>query len=249
MLSRFLALSMAVSVFTALPINKTYAMETQNTLAVIENNSETHIITVDGKPRVVKDGLRIIVVAGKLIRWPAEMPDPTPDQIKALKQEKGKFGLAIKAIKKGYSKLPAPVKKYIKKYLGLNVILGTLDHWTGAIEDGIYWGCKQVGMPDWMAWTVAKALTMIALQVVAMFHFSPRFKQVVMLIVTFIWLGFAMHDLYYQRWIIGIIKLVISVLGIIIYTDIENFKQQSFQKSSQKNSSCFFMPKIKDGRR
>lgn len=30
-------------------------------------------------------------------------------------------------------------------------------------KDGIYQACKSVGMPDWMAWTVAKALTMIAL--------------------------------------------------------------------------------------
>lgn len=162
MLSGFLALLMAANVFATLPANKAYAMETPNPLAVVENNSETHTITVDGKPRVVKDGFRIIVVDGKLVQWPAEMPDPTPEQIKALKQEKGKFGAAIKAIRKGYSKLPASVKKYINRYLGLNAILGTLDHWTGAIEDGIYWACKKVGMPDWMAWFVSKALTMIA---------------------------------------------------------------------------------------
>lgn len=162
MLSGFIALSMVVSMFATLQVNKTYAMETPNLLAVVENNFEMHIITVDGKPRVVNDGFRIIVVDGKIVQWPAEMPDPTPDQIKILKQKKGKFGAAIKAITKGYSKLPASVKKYINQYLGLSFILGTLDHWTGAIEDGIYWGCKKAGMPDWMAWFVSKALTMIA---------------------------------------------------------------------------------------
>lgn len=42
-------------------------------------------------------------------------------------------------------------------------ILSTLEHFTGWIEDGIYQACKRAGMPDWMAWTVAKALTLIAL--------------------------------------------------------------------------------------
>ena len=98
-----------------------------------------------------------------MVEWPADMPAPTEQQIAALKQERGKWGVAIKAIRKGYSKLPSKVKGYINKYIGLNAILGTLDHWTGWIEDGIYHACRNAGMPDWMARTVAKALTWIAL--------------------------------------------------------------------------------------
>lgn len=54
--------------------------------------------------------------------------------------------------------------------------------------------------------------------------FTPRFKQAVMIIIMLVWLCFAIHDLFYQRWIIGIIKLVISMLFIIIYSDKNNFK-------------------------
>ena len=161
-LSGFLTLSIMVSAFATSPVNKTYAMETLNPLAEVENNSKVHTTTVGDKLRVVKDGLRIIVVDGKLVQWPAKMPDPTPNQIKALKRERGKVKTAIKAIKAAYSKLPEPVRKYINRYFGLSAILSVLDHWTGAIEDGIYWACKQVGMPDGAAWFVSKALTMFA---------------------------------------------------------------------------------------
>lgn len=118
---------------------------------------------ISSKEAVSKDGYRIFLVNGKMVKWLANMPAPTEEQITALQKERGKWGAAIKAIRKGYSKLPAGVKSSINKYLGLNAILGTLDHWTGWIEDGIYYACRKSGMPDWMARTVAKALTLIAL--------------------------------------------------------------------------------------
>ena len=77
--------------------------------------------------------------------------------------DRGKWSVAVKTIRKGYNKLPSNVKRWINQYIGLSSILGTLDHFTGWIEDGIYQACKSAGMPDWMAWTVAKALTLIAL--------------------------------------------------------------------------------------
>lgn len=57
-----------------------------------------------------------------------------------------------------------------------------------------------------------------------MLHFSPRFKQVVMIIIMLAWLCFAIRDLYYHKFIPGIIKLALTILFTIIYSDIENFK-------------------------
>ncbi|MFK4881495.1 MULTISPECIES: hypothetical protein [Lactococcus] len=77
--------------------------------------------------------------------------------------KRGKMSLAIKAIKAAWSKLPLSVKNTIGVFGGIDVFLSTLDHWTGAVEDGIFWACKQVGMPDVAAWFVSKALTAVAL--------------------------------------------------------------------------------------
>ena len=85
------------------------------------------------------------------------------EDIQAAKMDRGKWSFSVTAIRKGYSKLPSNVKRWINQYIGLNSILSTLEHFTGWIEDGIYQACKRAGMPDWMAWTVAKALTLIAL--------------------------------------------------------------------------------------
>jgi hypothetical protein len=76
-------------------------------------------------------------------------------------RQKGKLSWAVKAIRAAYGKLPANVKGYIAKYAGLEAILGYIDHFTGAVEDAIYQACKYVGMPDWMAWAVSKALTLL----------------------------------------------------------------------------------------
>lgn len=77
--------------------------------------------------------------------------------------KRGKMSLAIKAIRKAYKKLPLAVRNTIETFTKLEVLLGTLDHWTGAVEDGIFWACKQVGIPDVAARFVAKALTAVAL--------------------------------------------------------------------------------------
>lgn len=129
--------------------------------SVYADNIET--VTNNTDNIVEKDGYRIFLIDGKIYKLPSNSSTPTSEEISAMKQERGKWSSAIKAIKAGYSRVPEPVKKYIARFIGLDAILGTLDHWTGWIEDGIYQACKSVGMPDWMAWTVAKALTMIAL--------------------------------------------------------------------------------------
>ncbi|HEM9984992.1 TPA: hypothetical protein U3N40_002171 [Streptococcus agalactiae] len=39
---------------------------------------------------VSKDGIRIYLIDGNMYEWPADAPDPTPEQIAAMKQERGK---------------------------------------------------------------------------------------------------------------------------------------------------------------
>ena len=83
-------------------------------------------VSVSSNEPVTKDGYRVFLIDGKMVKWPADKPAPTEAQIKALKQDRGKWGAAIKAIRKGYNKVPANIRGYINKYLGLNAILGTL---------------------------------------------------------------------------------------------------------------------------
>lgn len=75
--------------------------------------------------------------------------------------QRGRLTWAVNAIRRGYNRLPNSVKNLIGTYTGLQTLLGFIDHFTGAVEDAIYWACKQVGMPDWAAWTVTKGLTLL----------------------------------------------------------------------------------------
>jgi len=72
----------------------------------------------------------------------------------------GKFSWATKAILKAYNLAPSPVKKLIANSVGIIPLLAIINHFTGWVEDAIYWACISVGMPPWAAWTVAKALTL-----------------------------------------------------------------------------------------
>lgn len=119
--------------------------------------------TVIKQEPVVKDGYRIFLYDGKVVKWPADQPEPTTQQLKVIAEEKGKWGTAIKLIRKGYKKLPKNIRQYINKYIGLHGILKFLDHWTGSVEDGIYKACRKAGMPTWMARAVAKAITFVLL--------------------------------------------------------------------------------------
>ena len=107
------------------------------------------------------EGKHIYVDNGRILEF--DKDTISQEDIQAAKMDRGKWSIAVKAIRKGYNRVPSNVKRWINQYIGLNAILGTLDHFTGWIEDGIYQACKSAGMPDWMAWTVAKALTLIAL--------------------------------------------------------------------------------------
>ncbi|GBG96139.1 hypothetical protein [Lactococcus termiticola] len=78
-------------------------------------------------------------------------------------QNRGKYSWLVKAIRNIYHRLPGFVKSTIKKYVGLEGFLNLIDKATGSVEDAIFWACKQVGMPDWLAWTVTKAITLLVL--------------------------------------------------------------------------------------
>lgn len=129
-------------------------------VSVIADQVNTVVRT--SEPVVTNNGYRLSMIDGQLIQWPVDAPTPTEAEIQAIRQERGKWSTAVQMISKGYRRVPAKVRNYINKYIGLNVLLGALDHWTGWIEDGIDSICKGAGIPDWMAWTVAKALTMAA---------------------------------------------------------------------------------------
>ena len=110
---------------------------------------------------VTKDGYRVYVVNGYLIKIPASNAEPTQSELRNILQERGKISLVVKTIKTIYHKLPKQVKQFIKSHLGLNELIKFLEHWTGKIEDGIYNACKSAGMPDWMAWIVTEAIMML----------------------------------------------------------------------------------------
>ena len=103
------------------------------------------------------------MVDGRILEFDASQSVVSEKEIQSAKMQRGKWSIAVKAIRKAYFKVPPKIRGYINRYVGLNAILGTLDHFTGWIEDGIYQACKRAGMPDWMAWSVAKALTLVAL--------------------------------------------------------------------------------------
>ena len=73
-------------------------------------------------------------------------------------QTRGKFSSAVKLIRKAYRKLPKKVKKLIAQYTKLETLLNLIEHYTGALEDGIYNACRTVGMPKNVANFVAKTI-------------------------------------------------------------------------------------------
>ena len=61
-------------------------------------------------------------------------------------KERGKFTWAVKAIRKGYNKLPKSVKRYIAAHTGLDTFLSFIENATGKIQDAVYNACRKVGM-------------------------------------------------------------------------------------------------------
>ncbi|WP_156314128.1 hypothetical protein [Companilactobacillus kimchii] len=71
---------------------------------------------------------------------------------------RGKFTWAVKTIRKGYSKLPSGVKKYIAAHTGLDTLLGFIENATGTLQDAIYKACRNVGMNATVANIVTAAI-------------------------------------------------------------------------------------------
>ncbi|KRK93573.1 hypothetical protein [Companilactobacillus futsaii] len=71
---------------------------------------------------------------------------------------RGKFTWAVKVIRKGYSKLPSSVKKYIAAHTGLDTLLDFVENATGTLQDAIYKACRNVGMNATIANIVTAAI-------------------------------------------------------------------------------------------
>ncbi|MEC3593830.1 hypothetical protein ABE037_18220 [Bacillus pumilus] len=63
-----------------------------------------------------------------------------------------------KAIKEAYDQLPTKLKVMVGGVTGLETILITLEHYTGALEHGIYLGALKVTGSENAAWWVAKTI-------------------------------------------------------------------------------------------
>lgn len=95
------------------------------------------------------------------------------DYINAIKEVKleaestpttrGKLSWAVKILKVAWTKIPTKVKVAIGGYAAYGKILSVLNTFTGTVEDGLYKGCKSLGMSNDVAWWVTKALLAFAL--------------------------------------------------------------------------------------
>lgn len=109
---------------------------------------------------VSKDGIRIYLIDGKMYEWPADAPDPTPEQITAMKQERGKWSKAAKLLLKHYNKLPGWVKAGLS-YGAANSVAKTLDTFSGTLEDGLTLGLEAIGFSGGVARAYAQAIAWV----------------------------------------------------------------------------------------
>ncbi len=49
-------------------------------------------------------------------------------------------------------------------------------------------------------------------------------KQTILIIFVIVWHIFAMSDLWEHRWLGGSVKLIIALIAIIIYSDVDSLK-------------------------
>jgi len=84
--------------------------------------------------------------------------DKNGDYITSGTATRGKISWAVKAIRQVWDKLPKKVKTTIGGYAGLEGILSVVEHYTGALEDAIYEGAKNIGLNDTAAWWVSKTI-------------------------------------------------------------------------------------------
>lgn len=77
-------------------------------------------------------------------------------------KERGKIQVAVKILRKSYSKLPKPVKALLS-IAGFSRLLSIVNTFTGSVESALYRGCKALGMNNSDAWLVTKTLVAIVL--------------------------------------------------------------------------------------
>lgn len=109
---------------------------------------------------VSKNGIRIYLIDGNMYEWPANAPDPTPEQIISMKQERGKWSKAAKLLLKNYNKLPGWVKAVVS-YGAANSLSKTLDTFSGTLEDGLTLGLEILGFSGGIARQYAQAIAWV----------------------------------------------------------------------------------------
>lgn len=73
-------------------------------------------------------------------------------------QARGKVSWAVKILKTAWNNIPTKYKTMMGGYAGFAKVLDYIDHFTGAVEDACYRGCKSIGLSNNVAWAVTKIL-------------------------------------------------------------------------------------------
>lgn len=133
------------------------------TLSAFSTTIKADEVTIQNQQHnnvVSKDGIRIYLIDGNMYEWPADAPDPTPEQIIAMKQERGKWSKAAKLLLKNYNKLPGWVKAVVS-YGAANSLSKTLDTFSGTLEDGLTLGLEAIGFSGGIARQYAQAIAWV----------------------------------------------------------------------------------------
>jgi len=70
----------------------------------------------------------------------------------------GRLSWAANALRNAYNWVPSSVKRAIGGWVGFRRVIDFIDHWTGAIDSGVFWGCMHVINQDTACWWVTKIL-------------------------------------------------------------------------------------------
>jgi len=71
----------------------------------------------------------------------------------------GRLSWAVRLVRIAIGKLPVKILSAFFGFTTIRKFLSLFEHMTGSIENAIYWTCIYVGMPEWLAWTIAKAVS------------------------------------------------------------------------------------------
>jgi hypothetical protein len=70
----------------------------------------------------------------------------------------GRLSWVVNILSKVFNRLPSSMKRVLIGWTGFRGILRFIEHWTGSIESGVFWGCMHVINQDTACWWVTKTL-------------------------------------------------------------------------------------------